>query len=51
MILIIVLKKEIADPDEGNFIYNLVKERLADRPDVEVRGHVTNHLPREEPPS
>lgn len=51
MQLIITLRKEVDDPEEGNFIYNLVKERLNDRPDVIVTGHVTNHFIEEEEPS
>lgn len=49
MYLVITLRKEVADRDAGKVIYDLVKERLADRPDVEVQGHVTNHFDMEEP--
>lgn len=48
MNLIITLRKEVADRDEGHAIYELVKQRLADRPDVIVTGHVTNHFDLEE---
>ena len=51
MRLIITLRKEVEDRDEGEFIYNLVKDRLNDRPDVEISGHVTNHFIEEEEPS
>jgi len=44
MYLVITLRKEVADREEGNTIFELVKTRLADRPDVEVKGHVTNHF-------
>jgi len=44
MNLVITLRKEVADRDEGEAIFNMVKERLSDRPDVEVSGHVTNHF-------
>lgn len=47
MYLVVTLRKEVADRDEGNTIYELVKSRLADRPDVEVKGHVTNHFDQE----
>lgn len=48
MQLVITLRKEVEDPEEGEHIYGLVRERLADRPDVEIQGHITNHF-REEP--
>lgn len=50
MKLIITLRREVASREEGKAIYDLVKERLADRPDVEVSGHVANHFKDEEPP-
>ena len=50
MQLVITLRKEVADRDEGEAIYQLVKERLADRPDVKVTGHVTNHFVIEDEP-
>lgn len=50
MELVIVIRKKVEDPAEGNFIYQMVKERLNDRPDVKVTGHVTNHFVAEEPP-
>jgi len=52
MKLTITLRKDVADRVEGEAIYDLVKTRLADRPDVEVHGHVTNHFiePEPEPP-
>lgn len=48
MNLVITLRKEVPDRDTGKVIYDLVKERLADRPDVKVQGHVTNHFDLEE---
>lgn len=44
MRLVIILTKDVDDRDEGEHIYNLVKDRLADRPDVTIQGHVTNHF-------
>lgn len=49
MELVITIRKEVADADEGEHIYNLVKERLNDRPDVTMSAHVSNHFPRKEP--
>lgn len=47
--LVITLRKEVADRDAGKTIYDLVKQRLEDRPDVQISGHVTNHFDLEEP--
>jgi len=44
MHLIITLRKEVPDRETGHTIYELVKQRMADRPDVIVTGHVTNHF-------
>lgn len=44
MFLVITLRKEVPDREAGIVIYDLVKSRLADRPDVEVSGHLTNHF-------
>lgn len=48
MQLVITLRKDVADRDEGEQIYELVKTRLEDHPEVEVNGHVTNHFDLEE---
>ena len=48
MQLVITARKEIEEVAEGEFIYNLVKERLADREDVTITGHVTNHFDQEQ---
>lgn len=51
MYLIITLRKEVSDRDAGRVIFDLVRERLADRPDVKINGHVSNHFVLEpEPP-
>lgn len=50
MMLTITLRKEVTTRDVGKIIYDLVKVRMADRPDVEVRGHVANHFDMEEVP-
>ena len=51
MYLIITLRKEVPDRDAGKAIYELVKQRMADRPDVTVTGHVTNHFDLDEEPT
>ncbi len=42
MHLTIVLRKDVPDRETGQAIFNLVKEKLADRPDIKVDGSVTN---------
>ena len=44
MYLVITARKKVPDRDAGKAIFDLVKQRLADRPDIEVTGHVTNHF-------
>lgn len=51
MILTIVARKPVADAEEGKRIYEWVKERLSERPEVELSGHVTNHFTLEGPES
>lgn len=46
---IITLRKEVPDRETARLIYDLVKERLTDRPDVTITGHFTNHFNLEEP--
>lgn len=48
MQLVITLRKKVADREEGKQIYELVKQKLEDHPDVKVTGHVTNHFENEE---
>lgn len=42
--VIITLRKEVADKTEARVIYDLVKQKLQDRPDIEVSGHCSNHF-------
>ena len=49
MQVIITLRKEVYNRDEGKQIYELVKAKLEDRPEIKVTGHVTNHFDLEEP--
>lgn len=51
MQLVITLRKEVDDRDEGKAIYELVRQRLEDCPSIKVTGHVTNHFDMEEEPS
>jgi len=49
MELIITVRKTVEDQERGQEIFELVKQRLEDRPDVKITGHVTNHFNLEEP--
>lgn len=49
MELVITLRKKVADRDEGEMIFELVKLKLVDRPDIKVNGHITNHFTEQEP--
>jgi len=44
MNIVITLRKEVPDRETGHAIFELVKLRLEDRPDVIITGHVTNHF-------
>ncbi len=44
MQIVITLRKNVPDRDAARAIYDLVKERLADREDVIITGHCTNHF-------
>lgn len=48
MYLVITLRKEVPDKEAGRVIYDLVKQRMVDRPDVQVAGHVSNHFDLEQ---
>lgn len=47
MELIITLRKEVADQPEGETLYEFVKDKLKDKPDVKVTGMVNNHFVEE----
>lgn len=49
MYLTITLRKPVPDAPAGKVIYDIVKQRMADRPDVVISGHVTNHFDMEDP--
>ncbi len=50
MQLVITLRKEVVDRNEGEATYELVRTKLEDRPDIIVTGHVTNHFIEHEEP-
>ena len=49
MYLVITLRKEVPDRDTGRAIFDLVQQRMIDRPDIIVTGHITNHFTLGEP--
>lgn len=51
MFVIITARKEVADTTAGRAIYDLVKQKMADRPDVELTGHVSNHFDLDQEPT
>jgi len=48
MYIVITLRREVPDRDTARIIYDLVKTKMADRPDVEISGHCSNHFDLEE---
>jgi len=50
MYLVITLRKEVPDREAGKAIFDTVKQKMADHPEVIISGHVTNHFNLEEPP-
>ncbi len=46
--VIVTLRKEVPDRDAARAIFDLVKNRLADKPEVKVSGSFSNHFDLEE---
>jgi len=44
MQVVITLRKEVPDRDTARAIADLVKAKLADRPDIIITGHCSNHF-------
>jgi len=44
MYVVICLRREVPDRETGRMLYDLVKLRLADRPDIIVSGSCSNHF-------
>ena len=49
MLLIITLVKEVLDLDTGKAVYDLIKLRLAEYPNITIKAHLTNHFNLEPP--
>jgi len=50
MYLVITIRKPVSDSDQGELIYELVKQKLSDRPDLQITGSVNNHYDMEPEP-
>ena len=48
MFVIITARKEVPDRDAARQIYETVKTRMVDRPDIEITGHASNHFDLDE---
>ena len=48
MNLCITLRKDVEDQEAGKQLYEWVKEKLAEHPEVKITGHVTNHFDLDE---
>lgn len=48
--VIITARKEVPDATQARAIYDLIKQRLQDRPDVELSGHFSNHFDLDQEP-
>ena len=49
MRLVIVIGVDVANRDEGLAIYTEVKQMVADRPEINISGHVTSNFELEKP--
>lgn len=49
MKLIIILEKSVENPEQGEALFSVVRERLSDNPDVEISGRVVEDFVIEEP--
>ena len=47
MQLVVTIRKEVTDRDEGAAIFETIKQRLEDKPEIKITGHVTNHFTEE----
>jgi len=44
MYVILTARKEVTDKVEARAVYDTVKQKLQDRPDIELTGHCSNHF-------
>lgn len=48
MQLVITVRKPVDDAAQARVIFDIVKSRLEDRPDLTISGHCTNHFDLED---
>ena len=51
MFVIITLTKPVPNRETGRALYDFVKSKVSQFPEVQVSGHVTNHFNLDEEPS
>jgi len=44
MYLVVTIRKEVADRVEAKAIYDNVKDRFVDKPELDITGHCSNHF-------
>lgn len=47
---VITLRKEVPDETTARLLLDVIKQRMADRPDVTVTGHFTSRFDLDEEP-
>lgn len=51
MKLTITLRKDVQDQEHAQLIYDLVKGRIEDHPEISLTGHTSNHFAAYVPPT
>lgn len=46
--IVITARKKVETREQARLVYDVVKQKLADRPDIEITGHFTNHFDLDE---
>ena len=49
--LVVTLRRVVPDQEYGRALFDIIKQRLSDHPDVIVSGHLTNHFDLEGVPT
>lgn len=50
LMVVITIRKEVADQVEANVLYNKAKQQVEDVPGVTISGHTSNHFAQETTP-
>lgn len=51
MMVIVTLRKEVADQTEADNFYNAIKSKADEQPNVKITGHTANHFAEDVTPS